>query len=98
MVLAVIAASPLPAGFRYSLIVVLAASMGVQNATARRLAVPDLTTTVLTLTITGIAADSGLVSGSGAKSGPPLVSVVAMLVGALIGALFVLTPRPCGRW
>ena len=30
----------LPAGFRYALIVVLAASMGVQNATARRLAVP----------------------------------------------------------
>jgi uncharacterized membrane protein YoaK (UPF0700 family) len=90
VVLAVIAASPRPAGYRYSLIVVLAASMGVQNATARRLAVPDLTTTVLTLTITGIAADSGLVSGSGAKSGRRLVSVVAMLVGALIGALFVL--------
>ena len=32
--------------------------MGAQNATARKLAVPDLTTTVLTLTITGIAADS----------------------------------------
>jgi len=28
--------------------------MGLQNATARRLAVPDLTTTVLTLTLTGI--------------------------------------------
>jgi len=41
--------------------VVLATSMGAQNATARRLAVPDLTTTVLTLTITGIAADSALV-------------------------------------
>jgi hypothetical protein len=29
--------------------------MGLQNATARRLAVSDLTTTVLTLTITGMA-------------------------------------------
>jgi len=27
--------------------------MGVQNATARRLAVPELSTTVLTLTLTG---------------------------------------------
>jgi Protein of unknown function (DUF1275) len=31
--------------------------MGIQNAVARRLAVPDLTTTVLTMTLTGIAAD-----------------------------------------
>jgi hypothetical protein len=49
--------------------VVLATSMGAQNATARRLAVPDLTTIVLTLTITGIAADSALVGGTGAKAG-----------------------------
>ena len=34
-----------------------AAAMGIQNTTARRLAVPDLTTTVLTMTLTGIAAD-----------------------------------------
>ena len=31
--------------------------MGIQNATVRRLAVPDITTTVLTMTLTGIAAD-----------------------------------------
>jgi uncharacterized membrane protein YoaK (UPF0700 family) len=35
----------------------LALAMGIQNAVARRLAVPDLTTTVLTMTLTGIAAD-----------------------------------------
>ena len=40
------------------LIALLGAAMGLQNATARTLAVPDLTTTVLTLTITGISADS----------------------------------------
>jgi hypothetical protein len=77
------------AGYRYGLIVVLATSMGTQNATARLLAVPDLTTTVLTLTITGIAADSALVGGTGSKAGRRLVSVTAMLVGALAGALFV---------
>ena len=49
---------PIPAGLRYALIASLSLTMGAQNATARKLAVPDLTTTVLTLTITGIAADS----------------------------------------
>ncbi|MDX6521618.1 MAG: hypothetical protein QOF08_2223, partial [Gaiellales bacterium] len=63
---------------------------GVQNATARRLAVPDLTTTVLTLTLTGIASDSQLAGGSGANTGPRLVSVAAMLLGAAIGALLVI--------
>ena len=89
VVTAALAPSPLPAGDRYGLIVVLATSMGAQNATARRLAVPDLTTTVLTLTITGIAADSALVGGTGAKAGCRLVSVTAMLMSALVGALFV---------
>jgi uncharacterized membrane protein YoaK (UPF0700 family) len=89
VVIAALAGNPVPAGDRYGLIVVLATSMGAQNATARRLAVPDLTTTVLTLTITGIAADSALVGGTGAKAGRRLVSVTAMLVGALAGALFV---------
>jgi uncharacterized membrane protein YoaK (UPF0700 family) len=38
---------------RYVTVVLLATAMGIQNATARHLAVPDLTTTVLTLTLTG---------------------------------------------
>ena len=53
-------------GTRYSLIVLLGAGMGIRNATARRLAVRDLTTTVLTMTLTGIAADASLVGGPGA--------------------------------
>jgi len=36
---------------------------GLQNATVRRLAVPDVTTTVLTLSLTGLAADSWLACG-----------------------------------
>jgi uncharacterized membrane protein YoaK (UPF0700 family) len=64
--------------------------MGAQNATARKLAVPDLTTTVLTLTITGIAADSPLAGATGAHVARRLISVAAMLVGALAGALLVL--------
>jgi len=87
------AAPPLPAGPRYALIAALAVTMGAQNATARKLAVPDLTTTVLTLTITGIAADSFLAGATGAKAGRRLTSVAAMLLGALAGALLVLHTR-----
>jgi uncharacterized membrane protein YoaK (UPF0700 family) len=89
VVMAALAGSPVPAGYRYGLIVVLAISMGVQNATARRLAVPDLTTTVLTLTIVGIAADSDMAGGGGSRAGRRLISVTAMLAGALVGAALV---------
>jgi uncharacterized membrane protein YoaK (UPF0700 family) len=90
VIMAALTATPVPAGLRYALIVALAATMGAQNATARKLAVPDLTTTVLTLTITGIAADHALAGGTGAKAARRLISVLAMLLGALVGALFVL--------
>src|SRR6185312_12239225 len=70
-------------------IVPLAIAMGIQNATARRLAVPDLTTTVLTLTLTGVAADSRLAGGAGGHPARRLVAVTAMFAGALIGALLV---------
>jgi uncharacterized membrane protein YoaK (UPF0700 family) len=75
---------------RYVLIIVLGLSMGAQNAVVRRLAVPDLTTTVLTMTITGISADSRLAGGGGANAGRRLVSAASMFVGALVGALFLL--------
>ena len=81
---------PIPAGLRYALIASLSLTMGAQNATARKLAVPDLTTTVLTLTITGIAADSPLAGATGAHAARRLISVIAMFVGALVGAVLVL--------
>ena len=90
VVLAAFSSSSPQASFRYALIFVLSLAMGVQNATARSLAVPDLTTTVLTLTVTGIAADSALGGGKGSKSGRRLIAVVAMFVGALVGAALVL--------
>ncbi|HMC49103.1 MAG TPA: DUF1275 family protein [Solirubrobacterales bacterium] len=40
------------------IIALLAFGMGVRNATVRRVKVADLTTTVLTMTLTGLAADS----------------------------------------
>ena len=89
---AVAAAStdPVAGGYRYALIILLGISMGIQNATARKLAVPDLTTTVLTLTITGVAADSAIAGGAGSVAGRRLVAVAAMLVGALAGAALAL--------
>ena len=89
VLLAVFAASPLTSAYRYALIVALGVSMGIQNAAARSIAVPDLTTTVLTLTITGIAADSLLAGGSGSKAGRRLTAVATMLLGAFIGAELV---------
>jgi uncharacterized membrane protein YoaK (UPF0700 family) len=71
---------------RYLLIVLLGIAMGTQNTTARTLAVPDLTTTVLTLTLTGIAADTKWFGGAGSKLGRRLLSVAAMFVGGLVGA------------
>jgi uncharacterized membrane protein YoaK (UPF0700 family) len=82
--------TPFTAATRYTLIILLGLTMGAQNAVARRLAVPDLTTTVLTLTITGIAADSRLAGGQDSKSGRRLLSGLSMFVGALIGALLIL--------
>jgi uncharacterized membrane protein YoaK (UPF0700 family) len=80
---------PLRVSSSYGLIVLLGIAMGLQNATARKLAVPDLTTTVLTLTIVGIAADSRIVGGSGSRAGRRLIAVAAMFVGALVGGLLL---------
>ncbi|GAA1413404.1 YoaK family protein [Kitasatospora putterlickiae] len=67
---------------RYTLIGVLGAAMGLQNAVVRALKVPDLTTTVLTMTITALAADR-----TGARR---LASAAWMFAGALLGAVLVL--------
>jgi uncharacterized membrane protein YoaK (UPF0700 family) len=66
---------------RLTLVGLLAVALGGQNAVARRLAVPDLTTTVLTLTVTGLVADATAWSVRARR----LVSIVAMLGGALAG-------------
>jgi uncharacterized membrane protein YoaK (UPF0700 family) len=70
---------------RLTLVGLLAVAMGGQNAIARRLAVPDLTTTVLTLTVTGLVADATSWSVRGRR----LASVVAMLGGALAGGVLL---------
>ena len=72
-------------------IALLAFAMGVRNATVRRIGVPDLTTTVLTMTLTGLAADSPPAGGSGKGSARRTAAVAAMFGGALAGALMLKT-------
>jgi uncharacterized membrane protein YoaK (UPF0700 family) len=89
VVLAALSGTPVAPGFRYGLIVVLGISMGIQNAAARKLAVPDMTTTVLTMTITGITADSFMAGRTGARTGRRGLTVVAMFGGAVVGAVLI---------
>ena len=74
---------------RYVVIGLLAAGLGLQNATVRRLAVPDVTTTVLTQTLTGLAADSWLAGGRSPRAGRRVAAVGLMAAGALVGALLL---------
>ncbi len=74
----------------FSIIALTAIAMGFRNATIRQLKVPDLTTTVLTLTITGIAADSRLAGGTAPNLPRRLAAILAIFVGALVGAAIVM--------
>jgi uncharacterized membrane protein YoaK (UPF0700 family) len=78
----------------------LAIALGVQNAVARKLAVPDMTTTVLTMTLTGVGADLRAVFGDRPRAkarsalGRRLLAIAAMIVGALAGASLTLRVSP----
>jgi uncharacterized membrane protein YoaK (UPF0700 family) len=67
-------------------IAVCAVAMGMRNAIARKLAVPDLTTTVLTLTLAGLGADSSLAGGENPRWRRRIAAVLALLIGAAVGA------------
>jgi uncharacterized membrane protein YoaK (UPF0700 family) len=75
----------------YAVIVLTAVAMGLRNAVVRKLAVPDLTTTVLTMTVTGLAADSRLAGGHGVRRGTRVLSIIAMGIGATCGAVLLRT-------
>jgi uncharacterized membrane protein YoaK (UPF0700 family) len=90
LVVAVAADRPYDAAARYSMIVLLGIALGAQNAAVRALAVPDLTTTVLTMTITGMSADSQAAGGADGKLGRRALSMLAMFLGALVGAAIAL--------
>ena len=75
---------------RYTVIALLGLAMGSRNSTVRRMSVPDVTTKVLTMTLTGLAADSSLAGGSNPRLGRRGTAVVAMLAGATAGAALYL--------
>lgn len=87
---AFVAPSETAAGLRLTLIALVAIAMGARNATVRQLNVPDLTTTVVTRTITGLAADSRLAGGPGHNLGRRLRAILSLFVGAALGAFMVL--------
>jgi uncharacterized membrane protein YoaK (UPF0700 family) len=77
-------------GRRWPIVALTAVAMGIRNATVRKLGAADLTTTVLTLTLTGLAADSSFAGGTNPRPLRRVGSVVAMFSGALLGAVLVL--------
>ncbi|MBP2585973.1 uncharacterized membrane protein YoaK (UPF0700 family) [Streptomyces sp. PvR006] len=88
-VIALVAHDSVGAPGRYTLIVALGLAMGMQTAVARRIGVPDLTTTVLTQTLTGLASDPDPAGGDDPRPGRRIMSVLALVLGALVGALLL---------
>jgi uncharacterized membrane protein YoaK (UPF0700 family) len=82
----------------FALIALTALAMGTRNAAVRKLAIPDLTTTVLTLTITGIGADSSLAKGNNPRLARRVASVAAMFLGAALGAVVIRYSISAALW
>jgi uncharacterized membrane protein YoaK (UPF0700 family) len=74
---------------QWPIIFLLGLSMGLQNSTARRLNVRDLTTTVLTMTLTGLASDARGGGKALPHPGRRYTAIGAMFLGALLGTLVI---------
>jgi uncharacterized membrane protein YoaK (UPF0700 family) len=68
------------------LIAGLAVTFGIQNSTARQFGVQELSTTVLTTTISGLGFDSKLAGGTGERGKLRSGVVLALFAGAAVGA------------
>nr|WP_257794601.1 YoaK family protein [Arthrobacter sp. zg-Y238] len=64
----------------------LAISMGIQAATAKRLKVAEITTVVVTSTITGLASDSRLAGGDSKHWVRRALAISLIMLGAVAGA------------
>jgi len=82
------AADPSPS-MLYAVIVLTAFAMGLRTVTVRWLAVPDMTTTVLTQVLAALAAESVLAGGTNPRVGRRAVAVVLMVAGAALGVLLM---------
>lgn len=73
----------------FGVILATALAMGFRNAIVRRLCMPDFTTTVITMTITALAADSSLAGGGNPHWRRRAGSVLALFAGAALGTLML---------
>lgn len=81
--------SELPPNVVLVLIGLTAVSIGVRNGTVRHLGLPDINTSVLTLTVAGLSSESSLGGGTNARWVRRLPAIVSMLLGAFAGALLL---------
>jgi uncharacterized membrane protein YoaK (UPF0700 family) len=77
----------------YVLIGLSSFGMGMQNAAARYLAVPGLTTTVFTMALTGFMVDLSALRLRGPTQRRAVLAVVALFCGAAIGAALLMVDR-----
>jgi uncharacterized membrane protein YoaK (UPF0700 family) len=79
-----------PQPYEFIVTGLLAAAMGVQAAAARHIGVKDVTTVVVTSTITGFAADSWLGGGKGQPWFRRAAAIALIGAGAGVGALLLM--------
>jgi uncharacterized membrane protein YoaK (UPF0700 family) len=89
LLLAAASASAVLSGGATSVIILTAVAMGIRTAAVRKLGIADLTTTVLTLTITGLAADSSLAGGINPRWKRRAVAIGSLFAGAVAGAMLL---------
>jgi uncharacterized membrane protein YoaK (UPF0700 family) len=73
----------------YAITAMLAVSMGLQTAVARSLGVADITTTVITQTLAGLAMDLPIAGGTNTRARRRVAAIVLMFGGAFIGAVLI---------
>jgi uncharacterized membrane protein YoaK (UPF0700 family) len=78
----------------YLLIGLSSVGMGMQNAAARSLAVPGLTTTVITTALTGLMAEFAAFGIAGPAHRRAAAAVAVLFGGAAVGAALMFVERP----
>jgi uncharacterized membrane protein YoaK (UPF0700 family) len=75
-------------------VALLAVAMGMRTVTVRRLGIADVSTTVITSTLAGLAADALMHGSSLRVGGVRLAVVLAMALGAAVGAVLLADGAP----
>ncbi|TDC88525.1 YoaK family protein [Actinomadura sp. 7K507] len=86
---AVLAADHLPEPLTIATTSLLGAAMGLQAAVARHIGVAEVTTVVVTSTLTALASQSRIAGGTGERGGRRALAAVLILAGAAAGAVLL---------